>query len=97
MTVCSDNPVSDRSIFAKSGPAAALFGVGHSDPVESVPFVWRVDRASRDIHCPAGDVFSRQISAYPVEPTIASRFRNLLSHPYRRAESACAGGTDESI
>ena len=56
--------------------------------------LWRVDSASRDIDRPCGDVFSRQISADSVEPTIASRSRNLLSHKHRNAESPLPGGTD---
>jgi len=97
MTVCRDKPVSLRSIFAKSGPAALLLGVGHSAPPEAVPFVWRVDRASRDIDCPAGDTFPRQISADSVEPTVAKRSRNLLSHKNRNSLSCCAGGTEDSV
>jgi hypothetical protein len=55
-------------------------GVGQGEPVDALPLVWSVDGASRDIDHPAGDVFSRQISAHSVEPTIASRSRNLFSH-----------------
>jgi hypothetical protein len=65
--------------------------VAHGDPVKPVPFVWRVDRESRDINAPAGVVFCRQISANSVEPTIASRSRNLLSHDDRGPL-----GTDEA-
>jgi hypothetical protein len=84
--------VSDRSTFAKSGPAALLFGVGHSDPVEAVPLVWRVDGASRDIDRPCGVTFDRQISADSVEPMSASRCRNLFSHNHKGPL-----GTDEAI
>lgn len=51
----------------------------------------RVDAASRDIDAPAGVVFSRQISDNSVEPTVASRSRNLLSHDDRGP-----AGTDEA-
>jgi hypothetical protein len=54
-----------------------------SDPVEPLSDVGGVHRASRDIDAPAGVTFSRQISAHSVEPTIASRSRNLLSHDDR--------------
>jgi hypothetical protein len=67
-------------------------GVLHGDPIEPVPLVWRVDGASRDIDAPAGVVFSRQISADSVEPTIPSRSRNLLSHDDRGP-----AGTDEAM
>ncbi len=50
-----------------------------------------VHGASRDIDCPAGVVFSRQISAHSVEPTIASLPRNLLSH-----DDSGPSGTDEA-
>jgi hypothetical protein len=42
-----------------------------------------VHRASRYINSPAGVVFSFQISAHSVEPTIASRSCNLLTHDDR--------------
>jgi len=54
--------------------------------------VWRVDGASRDIDAPAGVAFSRQISADSVEPTVASRSRNLLSH-----DDNGPTGTDEAM
>jgi hypothetical protein len=54
--------------------------------------VWRVDTASREIDCPAGETFSRQIRAHSVEPTVASRSRNLLSHDDRGPS-----GTDEAM
>lgn len=50
-----------------------------------------VHGASRDIDTPAGVVFTRQIKANSVEPTIASRSRNLFSHDDRGP-----GGTDEA-
>jgi len=62
------------------------------DPVEPVPLVWRVDTASREIDRPCGVAFSLQISADSVEPTVASRSRNLLSHDDRGP-----AGTDEAM
>ena len=50
-----------------------------------------VHGASRDIDAPAGVVFSRQISAHSVEPTVASLSRNLFSHDDRGPD-----GADES-
>jgi hypothetical protein len=47
--------------------------------------------ASRDIDRPAGVAFTFQISAYSVEPTVASRSRNLFSHNDRGP-----AGTDEA-
>tara|TARA_R110002126_G_scaffold39291_4_gene116707 strand:- start:487 stop:912 length:426 start_codon:yes stop_codon:yes gene_type:complete len=63
-----------------------------SNPIEPLSDVGRVHRASRDINSPAGVVFSRQISADSVEPTVASRSRNLLSHNDR-----WPAGTDEAM
>jgi hypothetical protein len=57
--------------------------VGHGDPVESLTDVGGVHGASRDIDPPAGVAFIRQISEHSVEPTIASRSRNLFSHDER--------------
>jgi hypothetical protein len=54
--------------------------------------VWRIDGASRDIDAPAGVVFWRQISADSVEPSVASRSRNLLSH-----DDSGPTGTDEAM
>ena len=45
----------------------------------------------RDIDAPAGVTFPRQISADSVEPTIASRSRNLFSH-----DDSGPRGTDEA-
>jgi hypothetical protein len=50
-----------------------------------------VHGASRDIDPPPGVTFARQISDNSVEPTIASRSRNLLSHDDRGP-----AGTDEA-
>jgi len=66
-------------------------GVGHGDPVEPLADVGAVHGAHRDIDCPAGETFSRQISAHSVEPTIARRSRNLLSH-----DDSGPLGTDEA-
>jgi hypothetical protein len=79
-------------IFCGSPPSKfCAVGVGHGDPVEAAADVRRVDGASRDIDAPAGVTFSRQVSSHSVEPTIASRSRNLLSHDDRGP-----GGTDEA-
>lgn len=78
--------MSDRERFAKSAPASLARGVGH--PIEAVPDVGRVDAASRDIDRPAGVVFRLQVSKNSVEPCIAKRSRNLLSHDNRGPESA---------
>jgi hypothetical protein len=51
-----------------------------ADPEQPVPFVWRVDGASREINRPCGVAFAFQISAHSVEPAVASLLRNLLSH-----------------
>lgn len=60
-------------------------------PIEPLSDVRRIDGASRDIDRPAGVAFSFQISGNSVEPTIASRSRNLLSHDDRGP-----AGTDEA-
>jgi len=51
-----------------------------------------VDRESWEIDSPAGVVFSFQISANSVEPTIPSRSRNLFSHDDRGPD-----GGDEAM
>jgi len=43
----------------------------------------RVHGRSRDIDRPAGVAFTSQINGNSVEPTIASRSRNLFSHDHR--------------
>jgi hypothetical protein len=73
-------------------PPVDVVGVGYSDPVEPVPLVWRVDGASRDIDAPAGVSFVRHIRADSVEPTVARRSRNLLSH-----DDSGPSGTDEAM
>jgi hypothetical protein len=57
--------------------------VGHGDPIEPLSAMGGVHGASRNIDRPAGVTFSFQISADSVEPTVASRARNLLSHEDR--------------
>ncbi len=71
-----------------SDPPERLVGVGHGDPVEPVSDVRGVHGASRDIDRPAGVVFSLQISAHSVEPTIARRSANLFSHDDRGPDGA---------
>jgi hypothetical protein len=74
-------------------PSTAL-GVGHveCDPVEALANVRGVDRESWEISAPAGVAFSFQISANSVEPTVASRSRNLFSQYHRGPD-----GTDEAM
>jgi hypothetical protein len=69
-------------------------GVGHvdGDPVEALANVRGVDRESWEIGAPAGVTFSFQISANSVEPTVASRSRNLFSQYHRGPD-----GTDEAM
>jgi hypothetical protein len=72
-----------------------VVGVGqfvHCDPVESLANVRGVDRESWEIGAPAGVAFSFQISANSVEPTVASRSRNLFSQYHRGPD-----GTDEAM
>jgi hypothetical protein len=61
---------------------SVVLGVGHvhCDPVEALANVRGIDGESRNIDCPAGVIFSFQISANSVEPTVASLSRNLFSH-----------------
>ena len=69
-----------------SGVIHAEIGLGteiRRDPEETVPAVWRIDTASRDINRPAGVVLRFQIRLNSVEPTVASAARNLLSHDKR--------------
>ena len=61
-------------------PVSRCCGVGHGAPVEPASDVRGVHGASRDINPPAGVTFARQISLNSVEPTVAKRARNLLSH-----------------
>jgi len=65
------------------------FGVRHKP--QAVSSVGRVDGTSRDNGRPAGVVDSFQVSRHSVEPVLANRRRNLLSHD-------CSGpsGTDEA-
>jgi len=72
-------------------PASGFCAIGVGHPIEPLSDVRRIDGASRDIDRPAGVTFSFQISGNSVEPTIASRSRNLLSHDDRGP-----AGTDEA-
>jgi hypothetical protein len=76
----SISPLRSPERVARPPVTSATVGVGHGDPIEPVPLVWRVDAESRYIDCFAGVSFSRQISADSVEPTIARRSANLLAH-----------------
>ncbi len=66
-------------------------GAGHGAPVKPASDVRRVDGASRDIDRPAGVAFALQVRLNSVEPTVASRSRNLLSH-----DDSGPAGTDEA-
>lgn len=69
--------------------ASDATGVGHKPkPVASVG---RVDGTSRDNDRPAGVADPFQVSSDSVEPVLANRRRNLLSH-----EDSGPSGTDES-
>jgi hypothetical protein len=50
----------------------------------------RVDGTSREYDRPAGVVETRQVSEHSIEPMLASRRRNLLSHQH-----SGPSGTDE--
>jgi hypothetical protein len=89
MCVCNDTPV---FLSTGSAPPRLASGVGLADtgciaslcdPVEPLADMGGVHGASRDIDPPAGVTFTRQISEHSVEPTIASRSRNLFSHDER--------------
>jgi hypothetical protein len=72
-----------------------VVGVGqfvHCNPIEPLSNVRGVDRESWEIGAPAGVAFSFQISSNSVEPTVASRSRNLLSHDDRGPD-----GGDEAM
>lgn len=61
------------------------------DDPETVTTVWRIDGTSRDNGRPAGVADAFQVSEHSVEPILANRCRNLLSHPDSRPS-----GTDEA-
>jgi hypothetical protein len=63
-------------------------GVGHKP--QAVPSVGRVDGTSRDNGRPAGVTDAFQVSEHSVEPVLANRRRNLLSH-----EDSGPSGTGE--
>jgi hypothetical protein len=64
-------------------------GVGHKP--QPVPSMGRVDGTSRDNGRPPGVADAFQVSKHSVEPVLANRRRNLLSH-----EDSGPSGTDES-
>jgi hypothetical protein len=66
-----------------------LVGVGHKP--ESVTPMGRIDGTSRDNGRPAGVADAFQVSEHSVEPVLANRRRNLLSH-----EDSGPSGTNES-
>ncbi len=67
---------------------SATVGVGHTEPVETLTLLWRVNGLSREIDRPAGVADTVQISGDSIEPSIPSRSRNLLSHDDRGPEGA---------
>ena len=82
------------SVLAPSGVLIALsaseaVGVGHKP--EAVPSVGRIDGTSRDNDRPAGVADAFQVSSDSVEPVLANRCRNLLSH-----EDSGPSGTGEA-
>ena len=87
MCVASLRPVAPSG----SGPPTDDVWLGHGDPVQPVSDVGGVHGASRNIECPAGVTFRRQISADSVEPSIASRAANLFPNDDSRSN-----GPDQS-
>ena len=68
----------------------AVRGVPHSNPIDAVSLVRRIDGASRDIDRPEGVARAFHVSGCPVEPMAANRSINLLSHD----DSGPAGGDE---
>jgi hypothetical protein len=60
-------------------------GVGHKP--QSVPSMGRIDGTSRDNGRPDGVADAFQVSTHSVEPCLANRRRNLLSHDDGRPAS----------
>ena len=82
------------SVLAPSGVRIALsasdaVGVGHKP--QPVPSVGRIDGRSRDNGRPAGVADTFHVSSDSVEPVLANRCRNLLSH-----EDSGPSGTGEA-
>jgi hypothetical protein len=77
-------------------PGWATVGVAHSaislgDDPQAISTVRPIDGTSRDNGRPAGVTDAFQVSKHSVEPVLANRRRNLLSH-----EDSGPSGTDES-
>lgn len=60
-------------------PPLGVVGVGHRGEVDPVSFVRRPDARSRKRDCPAGVVFTFQVSLNKVEPSKSVLTRNLLT------------------
>lgn len=82
VAICCPLPIRRRTVsgFSECFRTSLAIGVGHGDPILPLADMGGVHGASRDINRPAGVTFSLQISGDSVEPIIASRSRNLLSH-----------------
>lgn len=75
-----------RALAVIQSPASAL-----GDEPDAVTAMWRVDGTSRDNDRPPGVSDAFQVSEHSVEPTLANRCRNLLSH-----DDSGPSGTDET-
>lgn len=85
-TVARDSPVALRSTLAKSGPAAAAFGVGHKEyPVSAMG---SADTASWQNCRRAGVCFRFQVIEGIVKPSSGNRVINLLAKDFCRAALA---------
>lgn len=94
---CIASPISRPSAIRRSIPGSRqsslspslASGVCHKP--KAVATVGRVDGTSRDNDRPAGVVDACQVRSNSVEPVLANRRRNLLSH-----EDSGPSGTDEA-
>ena len=75
----------------QSRALAVIHNAVCSNEPESISTVWGVDGTSRDNDAPAGVADAFQIRSHSVEPILANRCRNLLSH-----NDSGPPGTDES-
>jgi len=83
-TLCKDGLKSALSL------PACLFALGVGHKPQSVSTMGRIDGTSRDNGRPCGVTDAFQVSRHSVEPRLANRCRNLLSHNDRGA-----AGSDE--
>nr|WP_242691096.1 hypothetical protein [Lysobacter enzymogenes] len=89
LSVALDAPLLRVNAVSLDPFAALAVGVGHKP--QAIPSVGRIDGTSRDNDTPAGVADAFQVSAHSVEPVLANRRRNLLSH-----EDSGPSGTGES-